>query len=129
RKPPAGRRTPPLTESNLSATVATLEALRAAGMANNHPAVRKALLFCERCQNFGDEPAFDDGGFFFIYDDGVRNKAGVAGSDKQGRERYASYGSATADGFRALILCGLPPDHPRVGAARGWLQTHFNAAG
>src|SRR5207245_5462282 len=112
---------------NLSATVAALGALRATGMADNHAAVRKALLFCERCQNFGDEPAFDDGGFFFIYDDGVRNKAGVAGSDKRGRERYASYGSATADGLRALLLCGLPSEHPRVRAARHWLVTHFIA--
>ena len=107
-----------MTESNLSATVTALEALRAAGITASDPDVRKALLFCERCQNFGDEPAFDDGGFHFIYDDGVRNKAGVAGMDRQGRERYVSYGSATADGFRALLNCGLPRDHPRVAAAR-----------
>jgi hypothetical protein len=127
RKPSAGQRTPPLTESNLSATVAALEALQAAGMPADHPAVRKALVFCQRCQNFGGEPAFDDGGFFFIYDDPVRNKAGVAGTDKQGRERYRSYGSATADGLRALLLCGLSPDRPRVAAAKGWLQAHFSA--
>lgn len=127
RKSPAGQRTPPLTESNLSATVAALEALRAAGVSADDPAVRKALVFCERCQNFGGEPAFDDGGFIFIYDDGVRNKAGVAGTDKQGRERYHSYGSTTADGLRALHLCGLSAEHPRVKAALGWLQTYFSA--
>src|SRR5438445_9973840 len=127
RKPPAGQLTPPLTESNLSATRAALLALQAAGIPADDPAVRKALVFVERCPNFGDVPDFDDGGFFFIYDDGVRNKAGVAGTDKQGRERYASYGSTTADGLRALLLCGLPAEHPRVRAARHWLETHFSA--
>ena len=127
RKPPAGQLVPPLTESNLSATLFALEALRAAGVPADDPAVKKALVFVERCQNFGADLAFDDGGFFFIYDDGVRNKAGVAGQDEEGRERYFSYGSTTADGLRALLACGLPADHPRVAAARRWLETHFRA--
>jgi hypothetical protein len=127
RKPLAGLLTPPLTESNLSATCAALEALRAGGVSAEDPLVRKARRFIERCQNFGSDPSFDDGGFFFIYDDGVRNKAGVAGKDEQDRERYASYGSTTADGLRALLLCGLPPEHPRVIAARRWLETHFSS--
>lgn len=127
-KPPAGQPTPPLTESNLSATLAALEALRAAGVTADDPTVRKALVFCERCQNFGDEPAFDDGGFFFISDDRVRNKAGVAGSDRHGRERYGSYGSTTADGIRALLLAGLSLDHPRLRAGTAWLRAHFSPA-
>jgi len=128
RKPPAGQLTPPLTESNLSATLAALSALRAAGISSNDPAIQRAKTFVERCQNFGAEQPFDDGGFFFIYDDGVRNKAGIAGRDRQGRERYFSYGSMTADGLRALPLCGLPANHRRVVAARQWLDKHFNAS-
>jgi hypothetical protein len=121
-----------LTESNLSATVFALEALRAGGCPTTDPAFSKALTFVQRCQNFSDDPkrrdpAFDDGGFFFIYDDPARNKAGVAGTDKGGRERFASYGSATADGLRCLVYCGLGPDHPRVAAARRWLERHFSA--
>jgi hypothetical protein len=69
--------------------------------------------------------AFDDGGFFFIYDDPVRNKAGVGGKDRAGRERYFSYGSTTADGWRALLLCGLTADHPRVAAAKAWMEANF----
>ena len=129
-KPPASQPTPPLTESNLSATVFALEALRAAGVAADDPAFKKALVFVERCQNWSDdnrEPALDDGGFFFIYDDPVRNKAGVAGKGSDGRVRFASYGSTTADGLRALVACGLPPSHPRVAAARQWLESHFRA--
>jgi squalene-hopene/tetraprenyl-beta-curcumene cyclase len=127
-KPPDGVAAPPLTESNLSATVAALAAMRAAGVAADNPHVRKALVFVERCQNFGDDAKFDDGGFFFIYDNPVRNKAGTIGKDRSGRERFASYGSTTADGWCALLLCGLPADHARVAAARRWLEANFSAA-
>jgi squalene-hopene/tetraprenyl-beta-curcumene cyclase len=132
QRPKAGELIPPLTESNLSATVFALEALHAAGVPPADEAYRKARVFVERCQNFHPDPAaaepqFDDGGFFFIYDDPVRNKAGVAGKDRAGRERYHSYGSTTADGLRALLLCGAAPDDPRVRAARHWLERHFTA--
>jgi squalene-hopene/tetraprenyl-beta-curcumene cyclase len=132
RKPGPGDLRLPLTESNLSATVFALEALRAAGCPPSDPAYHKALVFVQRCQNFNDNPTdgdarFDDGGFFFIYDDPARNKAGVAGTDRHGRERFHSYGSTTADGLRALLLCGPPPDHPRVRAALRWLEQNFRA--
>jgi len=133
RKPNAGEPLPPLTESNLSATLFALEALQAAGLKSDETAFRKALVFVQRCQNYADEPkreaAFDDGGFFFIYDDPVRNKAGVAGKDRTGRERYVSYGSTTADGLRALLLCGQPLDDPRVVAALSWLEANFRGDG
>ncbi len=132
RKPRAGELAPPLTESNLSATLAALEALRTAGVKTEDPAFARALVFVKRCQNASDdpkdrEPAFDDGGFFFIYDDAVRNKAGVAGKDRTQRERYYSYGSMTADGLRALLACGRPSDDSRVRAARAWLEKNFRA--
>jgi squalene-hopene/tetraprenyl-beta-curcumene cyclase len=127
RKPRQDQPTPPLTESNLSATVFALDALRAAGVRDDS-ALKKALVFVERCQNWkGDhrDPALDDGGFFFIYDDPVRNKAGVVGRDADGRVRFASYGSVTADGLRALVACGLSQSDPRMISARQWLLTHF----
>jgi squalene-hopene/tetraprenyl-beta-curcumene cyclase len=128
RKP----RQDPLTESNLSATVFALDALKAAGLPTRHPAFARALTFVKRCQNYQKDPKrrdgrFDDGGFFFIYDDPDRNKAGVARRDAAGRERYFSYGSTSADGLRCLLLCGLPRSHPRVVAARRWLEKHFRA--
>ena len=64
------------------------------------------------------DPAFDDGGFFFIPNDPGQNKAGPAGTDRHGRQRFRSYGTMTADGLRILIRCGLPATHPRVVAAR-----------
>jgi squalene-hopene/tetraprenyl-beta-curcumene cyclase len=133
RKPAPGEPTVALTESNLSATAFALAALRAAGFPDDESALRRTLVFVRRCQNYDDDPArrdpaFDDGGFFFMYDDPVRNKAGVAGRDGAGRERYESYGSMTADGLRSLLACGLPRDHPRVRAALGWLEERFCAS-
>jgi squalene-hopene/tetraprenyl-beta-curcumene cyclase len=132
RKPPPGEGGPPLLESNLSATAFALEALRAAGVPADDPAWPAALTFLRRCQNYAEAPRrkadLDDGGFFFIYDDPVRNKAGGAGQDRDGRERFASYGSATADGLGALLACGLRTDDERPAAALRWLGQHFDAA-
>jgi squalene-hopene/tetraprenyl-beta-curcumene cyclase len=133
RKPKPGEPLLPLTESNLSATTFALEALQAAGCPPDDLAFRKALIFVQRCQNFSDDVSqrddiFDDGGFFFIYDDPVRNKAGVAGKDRFGRERFSSYGSTTADGLRCLLMGGLPVDQPRVQAASAWLETNLKSS-
>lgn len=130
RKPKPDELVPPHTESNLSATTFALEALHAAGEPPRDATFAKALVFVRRCQNWHDkeqDPEFDDGGFFFIYDDPVRNKAGVKGKDKAGRTRYHSYGSTTADGLRCLIYCGVPDTHPRRRASTRWLSDHFTA--
>lgn len=129
-KPGPGDFTPPLLGSNLSATVYALGALRCANVPMDDPAYGEILTFVKRCQNFADDagqadPAFDDGGFYFTPGDPAMNKAGVAGTDRLGRTRYHAYGSMTADGLRALLHAGLPPDHPRVIAARRWLERHF----
>ncbi len=120
-------------DADLSSTLFAVGALRMAGMGADDPAIRKALTFIERCQNVAErdhdrDPQYDDGGFFFSQTDPVRNKAGVAGTDRRGRLRYHSYGSTTADGLRALLRCGLSQNHPRVSAARAWLERHFSAA-
>jgi hypothetical protein len=132
RKPATGSGKGLLIESNLVATVFGVAALRSAKVAPNDPAFAAALSFVQRCQNFQTDPderspRFDDGGFFFTPGDALQNKAGVAGRDGRGRQRYHSYGSMTADGVRALIRCGLASDHPRVTAARRWLEKRFTA--
>jgi squalene-hopene/tetraprenyl-beta-curcumene cyclase len=119
-------------DADLSSTLFAIGALRISGVEAGDPVIRKALVFIERCQNVaasdaGGDPQYDDGGFFFSTTDPVRNKAGAAGTDREGRLRYHSYGSATADGLRALLRCGLARDHPRVVAAQHWLERHFSA--
>src|SRR5207249_2787990 len=78
-KPEPGKFAPPLIESNLSATVFAVDALKAAGV-SDRAAYDAALVFVRRCQNVnffrGEIPPgqVTDGGFHFIYDDPVRNK-------------------------------------------------------
>ena len=129
RKPPPGRPKELLCESNLAATIFAVAALRSAKTPDADPAYRQALGFVQRCQNYTDDagdPRYDDGGFFFMPNDAAQNKAGVAGTDRHGRQRYHSYGTMTADGLRALLRCGLKADHPRVVAARKWLERNFS---
>lgn len=129
RKPGPGESPNSFAWANLSATVFCLDSLRAAGVRPDDTAIAAALAFVQRCQNFSQDPtSFDDGGFFFTPNDAAWNKAGPAAIDNSGRNRFHSYGAPTADGLRALLDCGLPLTHPRVRAARHWLEIHFDAA-
>ncbi len=117
-------------DANLSATLYAVTAMRIAGVAKDDPAWKQALTFVQRCQNFSEgarNAQFDDGGFFLTPCVPLLNKAGAAGIDRAGRERFHSYASITADGLRALLDCGLPMNHPRVVAARAWLERNFSA--
>jgi len=118
---PATGELSPMQQPNLAATVMAIDGLRAAGLRADDSVLRKSLAFVLSCQNHG-EGEFDDGGFFQMADDPARNKAGIAGTDREGKTRYKSYTSATADGLRAMLLCGESPDSPRVRAAKEWLQ-------
>jgi squalene-hopene/tetraprenyl-beta-curcumene cyclase len=102
--------------------VFALEALRVAGVDPQDPAIGRALRFVKRCQSFGG-----DGGFHFMHGDVVRNKAGVIDRGPSQAPRFASYGSATADGLRALRHCGLGADDARCKAALVWMARHFSA--
>ena len=126
---PAGSGRPPF-DADLSSTLFAVGALRCAGVPTDDPAIRVARRFVEQCQNFAPNDAdadLDDGGFFLTPTNPGQNKAGVRSTDRVGRRRYASYGSATADGLRALLRCGLDADHPRVQAAHRWLERNFDA--
>lgn len=119
-------------EADLSSTLFALGALRLAGVGPDDLRVRRALRFVERCQNLpledeAPDAARDDGGFFLSPSVALQDKAGGAWNTPL-RLRAASYGSATADGLRALLRCGLPLDDPRVRAAQAWLESRFDAA-
>jgi len=130
KKPQSGQLRERFFESNMVATIFGIAAMRSARIPLSDPAWKKVLVFVKRCQNFADDPAradprFDDGGFFFIPNDALQNKAGIAGTDRFDQQRFHSYGTMTADGLRALLQCGLPKDHPRVIAALTWLERNF----
>jgi squalene-hopene/tetraprenyl-beta-curcumene cyclase len=132
RKPDPNMLAPSLIESNLSATVFALDALKAAGV-DDAAVYMRAETFLHRCQN-------DDGGFHFIYDDPTRNKAGMASTEPP---VFHSYGSTTADGLRGLAITepirhqiedkrAAPAIYVRGNAtpmikARLWLKKHFRA--
>jgi len=102
----------------LSTTTAAVEALRAAGVPTDDPAIVAARFFVERCQRFG-RPG-DDGGFRGAPGPGQLGSKG--GVDAAGVP--CSYGPATADGLRALLACGHRAESPRVRAAVAWLARH-----
>lgn len=121
----------PPFDSDLSSTLFAIGALCLTGAEVDDPAIQNALVFVKRCQNFsvtreGADDTFNDGGFFLTPTNELQNKAGSAGTDRFGKIRYHSYGSATADGIRALLRCGVPPDHPRVVGALNWLAGNFS---
>jgi hypothetical protein len=125
---PAGETAAPdMFAPNISATVLGLQALVAA---RRDKVCAAAQPFLAQCQNFSakDPTRFDDGGFFFAPGDPVRNKAGRAGREADGRERFFSYGSATCDGILALRACGVAFDDLRMQAALGWLRHHAAGA-
>ena len=112
-----------LLESNLSATAFAVDALGATFTPDgDRTRYDQALTFVRRCKNA-------DGGYHFVANDPIRNKAGLAEPGPDGEPRYHSYGSASADGGRAerslfwmTVLCGNEPD-PRTAE---WLVEHFD---
>lgn len=113
--------------SNISATVFAVDARVQAGVKPDDQTLANALKFAYRCQNFDpNQPRDLDGGFFFSPTNDARNKAGPIDPDDLELRRFRSYGSASADGLRLLLLCGLDRKHPRIRAAKHWLTQHFS---
>lgn len=115
---------------DLSNTHMAIEALRAAGVDANDPAIQRALAFVSRTQNYSEtNPAAwagNDGGFVYgpSHDRTGESMAGeYTGPD--GRRMLRSYGSMTYAGLKSFIYAGLSKDDPRVEAAVDWISNHF----
>ncbi len=107
------RRPPEPGHVDLAMTRYVLEGLSAAGISSSDPAMQKAQVYLDRCQN-------PDGGFFFSTVNLDTNKAG----DVNGK--YRSYGTTTCDGILALLAAGVPRNDPRIARAQAWLkQNHL----
>jgi prenyltransferase beta subunit len=104
-------RPPEAGHVDLSMTRHVLEALQLSGASPADPAITRALVYLQRSQN-------PDGGFYFSPVNPEINKAGQSDS------RFASYGTATADGVLALRAAGIPDVDPRIGKAIAWLTEH-----
>jgi squalene-hopene/tetraprenyl-beta-curcumene cyclase len=112
---------------DLSNTAFLLDALKAAGVGKDDPAMKNALIFVSRCQNLESQhnttpfaSKVNDGGFYYTPAAGGNSQAGQA--DNGGLRSYASM---TYAGLKSMIYAGLGPDDPRVKAAFQWIQKHY----
>jgi squalene-hopene/tetraprenyl-beta-curcumene cyclase len=113
---------------DLSNTAYLLDALKAAGVSHDDPAMKNALIFVSRCQNLESEyntlpfaSKVNDGGFYYSPAAG-----GGSAAKKQGEEALRSYGSMTYAGLKSMVYAGLKPDDPRVAAAVKWIQKTYD---
>jgi squalene-hopene/tetraprenyl-beta-curcumene cyclase len=112
---------------DLSNTAFLLDALKAAGVGKDDPAMKNALVFVSRCQNLESQhnttpfaSKVNDGGFYYTPAAGGSSQAGPT---ENGGLR--SYASMTYAGLKSMIYAGLGPDDPRVTAAFQWIQKHY----
>jgi hypothetical protein len=115
---------------DLSNTQYFLDALQAAGVAKNDPAVKRALFFVSRCQNLpgenNDQPFAkktieeDKGGLVYnpLADDDKRDKTPQGG--------LRSAGAMTYGGLKSFLYAGVSRDDQRVKAAVGWIRRHYS---
>ena len=112
---------------DLSNTAFLVEALRAAGVAEDDPAIQRALVFVSRTQNL-EGPANTmpfaaknpDGGFYYTPANGGESQAGETPNGG-----LRSYASMTYAGLKSMIFAGLDAEDPRVQAAIEWLRKHY----
>lgn len=114
---------PDLSNSNF-----TLEALLAAGLTKDDPAVQNALKFISRCQNLPGEhndqkfalkaTKEDIGGFTY-------NPGEEKGSHTTPEGGLRSLGGMTYGGLKSFLYAGVSKEDPRVKAALTWIRKHY----
>jgi squalene-hopene/tetraprenyl-beta-curcumene cyclase len=112
---------------DLSNTQFFLDALKAAGVSQNDPALKKALVFVSRCQNLkgehNDQPwaaKVNDGSFIYSPAAGGQTK-----NEPRPDGGLPGYGSMTYAGIKSMIYCGVSKDDPRVQKAYEWIRNHY----
>jgi squalene-hopene/tetraprenyl-beta-curcumene cyclase len=114
---------------DMSNTAYFLDALQAAGIARDDPAVQRALRFTSRSQNlpgetndqpFAKKTTDDDRGGLTYYpfdvdDNPYRTTAGG----------LHSLGAMTYSGLKSFLYAGVGKDDPRVKAAVDWIRRHY----
>jgi squalene-hopene/tetraprenyl-beta-curcumene cyclase len=114
---------------DLSNTAFFLEALKEAGVKNDDPAFKKALVFVSRCQNFKSEfntaawaEKNNDGSFIYTGANGGENRR----TDGEGTKTdMGGYGSMTYAGIKSMIYCGVGKDDPRMKKALEWIGKNY----
>lgn len=111
-----------------SNTSITLDAFKDAGLGADDPAMKAALRFVTRMQNFSETNdqkwAGNDGGAVYTPANNGESFAGeYTGPD--GKRLLRSYGSMTYAMLKSYIYCGLTRDDPRVKAAWDWITKNW----
>ncbi|MBN9521343.1 terpene cyclase/mutase family protein [bacterium] len=121
---------------DLSNTHFFVEALLAAGVSRDDPAIKKAIVYVGRCQNlktehnplpFATKTAPDDKGGF-VYTPTEAEGKGKGGKNVTPDGGLRSYGSMSYAGLKSLLYAGVGKDDPRVKEAVGWVRRHYSAA-
>lgn len=113
---------------DLSNTGFMLDALKAAGVKEDDPAMKNALIFVSRCQNLESEhnttefaAKVNDGGFYYAI---AGSGASPAGKTADGGLR--SYAGMTYTGLKSMLYAGLSKDDKRVKAAMTWIRKFYS---
>jgi hypothetical protein len=119
-----GKKRPDASNSNFA-----VEALLAAGVPKDDPAIQNALKFIGRCQNlpgeFNDQPfakkaSKDDAGGITYHPFDVDDNP-----HKTGDGGLRSLGGMTYGGLKSFLYAGVDKNDPRVKAAVGWIRNHY----
>lgn len=112
---------------DLSNTQFFLDAMKVAGIKEDDPALKKAIVFVSRCQNLkgetNDQPwagKINDGSFIY-----TPAPEGVTKVPDAKDGRLPGYGSMTYAGIKSLIYCGVGKDDPRIKKAYEWIQKNY----
>jgi hypothetical protein len=115
---------------DMSNTQYFLDAIQAAGVPKDDPAVQRALVFVSRCQNlkseFNDQPFAakttedDKGGLVYNPIDAEKNQRD---GTPQGGLRSA--GAMTYAGLKSFLYAGVSKDDVRVKGAIKWVRGHY----
>jgi squalene-hopene/tetraprenyl-beta-curcumene cyclase len=121
-----GKSRPDTSNSHFS-----VEALLAAGLPADDPAVKNAILFLSKCQNLPGEAnkleyakkatEADKGGF--VYNPFDANDPKSKKRTSEGGLR--SEGGMTYAGLKSFLYAGVGKDDPRVKAAVDWVRRHY----
>jgi squalene-hopene/tetraprenyl-beta-curcumene cyclase len=117
---------------DLSNTQYFIDAMLAAGVPKDDPALQRALKFVSRCQNLpgetNDQPwarkttADDKGGLTYLPLDPDDNQ------HKTPDGGLRSLGAMTYGGLKSFLYAGVSKDDPRVKAAVDWIRRHYTLA-
>ncbi|AMV32580.1 Prenyltransferase and squalene oxidase repeat protein [Pirellula sp. SH-Sr6A] len=116
---------------DLSNTAFLIEALRESGVAEDDPAIQRALAFVSRCQNLespNNSTPFasksNDGGFYYTPANGGESMAGV----EEGTGALRSYGSMSYAGLKSMIFAGVNKEDVRVKAVKSFLTKNYTVS-